>query len=110
MSWMIAPPYAYPCATRNSSGVVSGKRFRSNGLILVSHVESMMASCESTEYAAASAGQRKPHKSTANSAATLENKFQSSDDFSIVRRQFECSSRAGTARDRFAPGGTTDQV
>src|SRR6266478_1093009 len=91
MSWIIAPPYAYPCASRNSSFVASGKRFRSSGLILVSQAESMIASCESTEYAAASAGQKIPHTSTASSAANLENKFPSSVNFSLVRRQFESS-------------------
>src|SRR6266436_3968950 len=91
MSWIIAPPYAYPCASRNSSSVASGKRFRSSGLILVSQAESMMASCDSTEYAAAAAGQKIPHASMASSAAIRENKFPSSVDFSLVRRQVESS-------------------
>src|SRR5713226_2890370 len=93
MSWMIAPPYAYPCASRNSSGVASGKRFSSNGLILVSHAESMMASCESTEYAEALAGEEIMHASTASSAANFENNSAPPMITSQVRRQFESSSR-----------------
>src|SRR5216684_6779002 len=98
MSWMIAPPYAYPCASRNSSGVASGKRFSSNGLILVSHAESMMASCESTEYAEALAGEEIMHASTASNAANFENNSAPPMITSQVRRQFESSSRAGISR------------
>src|SRR5579863_3913511 len=55
MSWMMAPPYAYACAVLRSSGVAFGNRLSSSGLIAVSHAESIIASCERTEYAPADA-------------------------------------------------------
>src|SRR5438477_4818760 len=47
---MMLPPYAYACASTSRSGVASGKRLRSSPLMDVSHAESIIASCVSTEY------------------------------------------------------------